>query len=152
MFLNFDSINLMRSLYGNTGARNSVNDRIPALESAAVPGNPEKPSNGSQPDDQKLASEELRAGLVTLETPGLGIGWQDSFIVHRFCAYEAKCGDHVPPISRGRLLLDVSLWITGLLTSCLFLSLGAPFWYGMLQKVVNFKTELEKTKSPSPSK
>lgn len=149
VLLNFDSINLMRSLYGNSGAREAVNDRIASLQSdARASGGQAEHVVQESGDRSSFPIEDVRAGLVALDTPGLGIGWQDSWIVHRFCAVTGKCGPDFPPISKGRLALDVVMWITGLLTSCLFLSFGAPFWYGVLENILNLKNALKATKSP----
>jgi hypothetical protein len=145
VLLNFDSLNLMRSLYQNSDVRRAVTERIPALESAATSVARNEPSTTPRTDDHTAGpSDDIQAGLVTLNSPGLGIGWQDSWIVHRFCAYRGKCGFDAPSISGGRMAVDVCRWIVGLLTSCLFLSLGAPFWYGMLQRLLNLKSEQEK--------
>ena len=94
-------------------------------------------------------SIQVQQAAAALDQPDLGIGWEGSYIIARFCAYRGTCASEAPPISGGQLAIAISLWCFGLLASCVMLSFGAPFWYGTLKQLLNLGNELKGRKTPS---
>jgi len=151
---NFDSVQLLRSLYRNSGARAAVVAQAEhiadiaersGLKASATPG-ATAPTSAPLVIDETggvAPSVQLQQAAAAIDQPDLGIGWQGSHILDRFCAYRGSCTSTAPPITGGQLALDVALWFMGLLASCVMLSFGAPFWYGTLKSLLNLGNELK---------
>lgn len=157
---NFDSVQLLRTLYQNSGVRAAVAGQAERIADIAERGGAKAPeASGSEAPTSAPVVIEETAGLApsiqlqqaasALDQPELGIGWEGSYIIGRFCAYRGSCSTPTPPISGGQLALAVSLWCFGLLASCVMLSFGAPFWYGTLKQLLNLGNELKGKKLSS---
>jgi hypothetical protein len=161
---NFDSVQLLRTLYQNSGARAAVAAQAEQIADIAERSGvkaPVRAAPGAEAPTSAPVVIEETAGLApsiqvqqaaaALDQPDLGIGWEGSYIIGRFCAYRGSCSTTTPPVSGGQLALAVSLWCLGLLASCVMLSFGAPFWYGTLKQLLNLGNELKGKKVPSDS-
>jgi hypothetical protein len=157
---NFDSVQLLRTLYQNSGVRAAVASQAEQIADIAersgvkAPRTPGTEAPTSAPvvieETAGLApSIQVQQAAAALDQPDLGIGWEGSYIIGRFCAYRGTCASTTPPISGGQLAIAISLWCFGLIASCVMLSFGAPFWYGTLKQLLNLGNELKGKKVPS---
>ena len=91
---------------------------------------------------------EMQKTATILDDAKVGIGWQQSWIVRRWCAYWQCAGESpLAPPSLGRVLMDTLLFLLGLALSWVMLSLGAPFWYQLLSRVLNLKSAVQTSKT-----
>jgi hypothetical protein len=138
LLFNLDGIQLLGDLYNNTQGRAALIQQTSSLQATAnrlgVTGSA-RPA-GVAPDSDKELLQELQKTATILDQANIGLGWQNSQIAKRWCAYRGLCSDS-PPESCGRILLDTLLWFAGLIFSFVMLSLGAPFWYRVLLSIVN---------------
>lgn len=76
-----------------------------------------------------LTRKELRIEerIGRLQALGLPLGWKDA------------AGRPVGPVAGWKAVPDLTSKIIGLLLSAVALSLGAPFWFDMLNKVINIR-------------
>ena len=132
--LNADSVSLAHYLYSNPDARAKIvaqaatvagdtdyNSRMPALEAT---------NSGRDSADARQAIEDLRAKQQNLTktivklNEVVPLGWTDAD------AIAFKTAD-------GKTLLNKAI---GLLATILALILGAPFWFNLINKIVNLKS------------
>lgn len=151
ILFNFDGFQVLARLHQNGASRAQavaqadtvmasaarLGERTPAQSTQAAPG--ELP-------DVTLADLglEMQKTATVLDEAKLGIGWQESWIVARFCAYR---GDSLaaPPTSL-QLLRDTLFWLAGLAFSCGMLSLGAPFWVTTFSRLIQMRNEVQHRK------
>jgi hypothetical protein len=99
-------------------------------------------------DTPKQLGLELEKTATILDEAQVGIGWQNSWMTRRWCAYKGACSD--PPPTRGRLIADVMFWLFGLAFSCVLLSLGAPFWVSSLSWLIRAQNEVQARRQIPP--
>lgn len=142
---NFDGFHLITDLQRDSSQRSALAREIEAIHETSQRLMPPAPAAVASTD---AALESLRQEMTTttklLEETGVGIGWQSSFIVKRWRAYHNADG---PRISSARMLADAALWLSGLVFSCVMLSLGAPFWATTLGSLVNLTNAVQKAKT-----
>ncbi len=146
---NFDGFHLITDLQRDSSQRSALAREIAAIHETSqrlAPAAPAAPASA----DATLESlkQEMNTTSKLLEETGVGVGWQSSFIVQRWRAYHAA-GD--PRISSARMLADALLWLSGLIFSCVMLSLGAPFWATTLGSLVNLTNAVQKAKTTPDS-
>ncbi|MGQ0814300.1 MAG: hypothetical protein ACT4O1_07520 [Gemmatimonadota bacterium] len=122
--INADTITLTRSLASDAATRN-------ALASYAEAASKADPANTAATPRAQLA--QITATIDTLRGIGLPLGWRK--------------GDFFPAYTRNddRKLTRAAIpWagskLLGLLITALAVSLGAPFWFDMLNKIVNIRS------------
>ncbi|SKC71811.1 hypothetical protein [Ohtaekwangia koreensis] len=138
--LNVDSIDLSKYLYENPAARQSLADRAEAIthdstyielvnkarEAKQDSLHPWK--NADEAIQQvKTNVQQLKALKSELDASALPLGWQSAKPVHNFGGWVVK--------------------ILGILFTALAVSLGAPFWFDMLNKLVNLRSVGKKPES-----
>jgi hypothetical protein len=148
--VNLDGFRLAWTLYKDR----AVSERI-AAHADEVKRSADRLRVGTDPDslgrppdvprsDVKL---ELQLNAAVLTNDALPIGWQNSYIVKRWCAYQgctdSGAGPPVDPPTRGQLFLDVLMWLAGLAFSCMLLSQGAPFWVRILGTVLRLRNAVQ---------
>ena len=128
VLFNIDSVHLLSDLHRSTTTRAAIVGRIDDLQTVAAriagPESPPLADDGSLPaSHNKALLLDMQKSLALLSESGLSLGWKDSWIVGRVCAYRGLCADPRPP-SLGQLTLDGLGWLGGLLFTCVLLSLG----------------------------
>lgn len=156
VLFNIDSVHLLSDLHRSTTARAAIVGRIDDLQTVAAriagPESPPLAEDASLPaNHSKALLLDMQKSLALLSESGLSLGWKDSWIVKRVCAYRGLCADPQPP-SLGQLTLDGLGWLGGLLFTCVLLSLGAPFWLNTLARLINLKNEVQQRKESEASK
>jgi hypothetical protein len=153
-----DGLQLIRTLYHSRTAADQLAKQADTLQATAsrlgVAG-----SAGSTELD-KTAKDlllELQKTSSILDDAAVGIGWQNSWITRRWCAFKGVCKDNEMPTTAGRLFLDLMVWLFGLIFSCVMLSLGAPFWVSTMGKLIKFQNDVENRRqepdtTPPPAK
>lgn len=121
---NVDTIELVTSLYSDPAARLKMVEiadqqlaEAKATEEQVKTENPNKLTKAQE--KTKEARETLNQALSSLETSGLKLGWYD-FSPKDFSDYFSK--------------------LAGLLVSILAVSMGAPFWFSMLQRFMQVRS------------
>lgn len=157
VLFNLDGFDLLKVLYYDGGGRTALIQQIDTLGTTAGrlgvngtdSGSSTGPDAGSDVDTDNTRKQlllELQKTATILDEADIGIGWQKSWIVKRWAAYKGVGdGSDIPP-STSRIVLDSFRWLGGLLFSCVMLSLGAPFWYGALSKMINIKNQVQQYK------
>jgi len=153
---NIDSVHILSDLHRSTTTRAAIVGRIDDLQTLTerIAGSDSLPpaEGASMPvPNSKALLLDMQKSLALLSESGLSIGWKDSWIVKRLCAYRGLCADPQPP-SLGQLALDVLGWLGGLLFTCVLLSLGAPFWLNTLSRLISLKNEVQQRKESEASK
>jgi hypothetical protein len=97
------------------------------------------------PDLKDLESSLIQNNSL-LNEPGLNLGWQNSWLVKELA--RVRRNEPGAP-TRGALVLDVLRWLVGLGTSCLLVSLGAPFWADQLSALLNLRNATAPPKKKS---
>ncbi len=131
--LNADAIQMYRHLTTNVAAREQLN----LLAEAFVQNNAELPKQLVPADS--LSIEQIRSGVRGFVQSDdfsnmsniLGLGWQP-----------------------GDLSVDANAWlirIFGWLITALAISLGAPFWFDILKKVINIKSSDSQNANNAPA-
>jgi len=133
VLLNLDAIHLAYDLYRNRAISDHLSSRVDEVLSLSKQIGAEKPG---EPDTMSHAQQELSKAAAILTTEHVPLGWQDSYMAKRWCAYHDDCDDvTIKKPTTGELELDIALWILGLGTSWMLLSLGAPFWVSVIEKI-----------------
>jgi hypothetical protein len=140
---NFDGFHLITDLQRDSSQRSALAREIEAIHETSQRLAPPAPSASADATLESL-KQEMNTTTKLLEETGVGIGWQSSFIVQRWRAYHAASE---PRISSARMLADAALWLSGLVFSCVMLSLGAPFWATTLGSLVNLTNAVQKAKT-----
>lgn len=139
--LNADTISIGRVLWDDPTARaaivQSANDYVKKkVEAEEAKKNQEGSSNSADPDktvrNSLQAVKDARANLNGLSIP---LGW---------CSAKDESGNADNSCTPERQLPGGEIWpwllkIFGILISVLAVSQGAPFWFDLLQKVVNLR-------------
>lgn len=93
------------------------------------------------------AKLELQLNAAVITDDQLPIGWQNAYIVKRWCAYQGceptTGGPTVEAPTTWQLILDVLMWLAGLAFSCMLLSQGAPFWVRVLGTVLRLRNAVQ---------
>jgi len=130
VLLNLDAFRLAYDLYYDRTRSAAVAGRAGDVALAAQAGDADGVLLG---DPVQLQLERAAAALTAERVP---IGWQDAWIVKRWCAYHGACADPaIPAPTKTELVIELSMWLLGLVASWILLSLGAPFWVGMLKRL-----------------
>lgn len=141
--LNLDALQLARDLYHDRALSGRLAGRVDELVSLGKTLT-EKPPAGTPPasmDELTLALQKTTAVLSIEQVP---IGWQNSYIAKRWCAYHDDCDDvTVPTPTTRQLVTDLMVWMLGLFAAWLLLSLGAPFWVGVLSNAAGLVNMLQ---------
>lgn len=146
---NLDGFRLIQTLASNDAARAALASQVESLQTSAarlgIDGAALEP--GEKVDETKEEQLlELQKTASLLDEATAGLGWQGSYIVGRWCAYTQKCPSASAPPTKGRIILDTLSWLGGLLFSLVMLSLGAPFWYQTLSRLINVKNAVRARK------
>jgi hypothetical protein len=141
VFLNVDSIALVRAL-----------SRDPQAQSAmlVIAQKQQAPLENQSPEQMAAAAKQAMAVLDTLPVP---IGWRDS---------EAKKGSERPmgelfiatfrPAQEGKSWSGEGVWaVIGWLLSGIAASLGAPYWFALLQQALGLRNAGPKPPPPPPT-
>jgi hypothetical protein len=99
-------------------------------------------------DELKL---ELQNAAAFLTSDALPLGWQNSHITKKWCAYRQSCQSETP-IALKSMLGQGALWILGLLFSCVLVSQGAPFWVNRLRELLRLKNAVQARKEEDKPK
>lgn len=120
---NFDSIAIGKSLMLNEALRQQVVSNALGFEKSAN----ESCSNPQQQDEQakQQCLDTLNSQLLTLQNIGIPVGWQNAVCPKSFGGYLEK--------------------LLGWLMTIIAASLGAPFWFDLLNKFVNIRSTLKPT-------
>jgi hypothetical protein len=158
VLFNLDGLHLLQTLYTHSGARQSLVAQADTLQRTAerlgvAPALAAKgPADSSTPAETAGAKTDVQYAELVLEMQktatilddaNAGIGWQQSWITQRWLAHAEN-----PKKADLGLLLDTLVWLLGIAFSWVMLSLGAPFWYGILSKFLNWKSALDPGSSP----
>jgi hypothetical protein len=155
---NLDGLHLVGDLYRDQVARGVLVKQVEAIrQTASRLGEVEDRAAGVDPSarrDHTLGEllVELKKTETILDEASLGVGWQSSWIVKRWRAYEGPDTPAAERPTRAGMIGDGLLWLSGLLFSCVMLSLGAPFWATMLGQLVNLGNAVQKAKSAPSGK
>jgi hypothetical protein len=154
VLLNLDALRLGFDLYRDRVLAENVARRQGDLVTIAERAAGFEPSYGldvAQTDGGTVNQAEVgqlgldlqkTAAVLTIER--VPLGWQDAWIVKRWCAYHDACDDpSVPKPTRSVLTIELLMWLLGLLTSWVLLSLGAPFWVGLLKRLGGLANALQ---------
>jgi hypothetical protein len=153
MLFNLDGLHLVGDLYRDRIARDVLVKQGELLrETASRLGAIDDAGSGADVAARREATTrellvQLQKTASTLDQASPAVGWQSSWIVKRWCAYEGACASDVERPTRAELIGDVLLWLCGLVFSCVMLSLGAPFWATMLGQLVNLGNAVQKAKA-----
>jgi hypothetical protein len=131
VLLNLDAIHLAYDLYRDRAVSDQLAARVDEVVALS------KQIHDDKPDAPLSAStQELSKAAAILTTEHVPIGWHDSYIAKRWCAYHDDCDDPtITKPTKGALELDILMWLLGLGTSWMLLSLGAPFWVSMIERI-----------------
>jgi len=144
--LNLDALRLAYDLYHDRVHADRVVGRAGDLDDVAErqvapAGGPDLAAD--PPIDPAQLQVDLEKTAATLTGERVPLGWQDAWIVKRWCAFHDACASpDVPKPTRAELALDLLMWVLGLAASWALLSLGAPFWVGMLKRVTGLANVL----------
>lgn len=130
--VNADTITIARSLSSDTAMRNSL--VAAAQEYAKTP--PAPASEKATPEDR------LKKNLKEIQKLGLPIGWNLG---------EEQDVRSIPPFKPfppGAWLLKILGWVL----TAMAISLGAPFWFDLLNKFMNTRSTLKPAKPEEPQK
>lgn len=130
--LNADSIRIVKELYSSPAKRNVIVAQAEQASKTYV----DNSGNGGA-DSAKTLTESLGK----LEATGLTLGWE---------GYASK-----PDVSNGEIFVKVIFSLIGILFTSLAATIGAPFWFDMLGKLINLraigKPPAETGAAPVPS-
>lgn len=145
IFANVDSVNLVASLSSNPEARAAmVKNAGELLEKTKAETEKLKKDKASPPKSLTEAETKYEAAQAAYDTAkqfsesaGLSLGWREWWTARK-------------------TLTDVVTKIAGLLVSIFAISLGAPFWFDVLQRFMQVRTtgprnEIEKKKKQIPA-
>lgn len=114
--LNVDSIRIVKELYSSPAKRNVIVAQAEQASKTYV----ENSGNGSAE-----SARILMESLGKLETTGLTLGWE---------GYASK-----PEAYKGQFYVNLFSTLIGILFTALAATLGAPFWFDMLGKLINLR-------------
>ncbi|WP_437730062.1 hypothetical protein [Sorangium sp. So ce1335] len=148
VLFNFDGFQVLARLHQNGAARGQVVAQADTVTATAVRLG-EGTSAQRAPDELRDATLqdfglEMQKTATLLDEAKLGLGWQESWIVERFCAYRGESLADRPTWLQ--LLRDTLFWLAGLAFSCGMLSLGAPFWVTTFSQLIQMRNEVRHRK------
>ncbi|WP_438022057.1 hypothetical protein [Sorangium sp. So ce233] len=148
LLFNFDGFRVLARLHENGASRAQVVAQADTVMTTAARLG-ERPSTQRAPDEIRDATLEdfrleMQKTATLLDEANLGIGWQESWIVERFCAYRGDSPAASPTALQ--LLRDTLFWLAGLAFSCGMLSLGAPFWVTTFSRLIQMRNEVQHRK------
>tara|TARA_R110000868_G_scaffold235273_8_gene489139 strand:+ start:46135 stop:47040 length:906 start_codon:yes stop_codon:yes gene_type:complete len=134
---NINSIHIFSVLKDNPEIRNALVQQ--ATEYAEKNSSLPKEMHLDPSDLKKLKDQldTLRSSQIEMLDAGLGIGWDFKKIEKK---KDAKTEDYVEVIFEHITITVFFGWII----TALAISMGAPFWFDLLRKVVNIKNELKR--------
>ena len=120
--INVDTISIGRSLWRDPALRDAV------VAAATEQLKPKPPPSGQPPkaEDPEEALKRLKESSARLAEFGIPVGW-----------------DQQDPRSVPKNVHDVLLKVVGWLLTALAVSLGAPFWFDMLSKIVTVRSAMK---------
>jgi hypothetical protein len=126
--LNADTLQIARAVWSDAGMRREVATQAEVVAKAGLDG----------PGQLKKQAEALQSDIIKLEAAGLPIGW-DTTTLGELLPFLAD-----PPRedTAGARLDTVLAWarkIAGLLASAFAVSLGAPFWFDLLNRLTGLR-------------
>lgn len=141
--LNLDALQLARDLYHDRALSERLAGRVDELV-ALGKSLTDKPPEGAPPASMAELRGALEKTTAVLSVEQVPIGWQNSYIAKRWCAYHDDCDDVTVLTPTGRqLFTDILVWMIGLFAAWLLLSLGAPFWVGVLSNAAGLVNMLQ---------
>lgn len=120
VIMNADSIQIARSLYNDNALRSAMVAQ--AQEYAKKPAVPATPKEG-EAGSVKSRTEELATNLGEIKKLGIKIGWDNESMAEW----------------RSTWRTEWPFKLAGLLLTALAVSLGAPFWFDTLNKLVSIR-------------
>jgi hypothetical protein len=147
VFLNMDGFRLATDIFKSAAAQDILALQASTVLQTADRLRVNEPSGGLITSDRDALLDGVPSTLNqlngVLNEPELQLGWENSWIVKKWCACakgEASCGSP---------FLDYVRWLAGLAFSTLLLSLGAPFWADQLRRLLNLQNSVQAPKFPS---
>jgi hypothetical protein len=153
VLLNLDSIDLAQDLYRGGIDRTNLNQT--AAQVLQLTRQQGALDSGAAPPVRDKLLDDLAPSLTTLTSllnqPQFQLGWQHSWLAQAWCVAQKQCtsGAVEVPTSRLGWFCRIAEWLTGLALSCIFLSMGAPFWAKRLEEVLDFQSAVEQIKGDS---
>ncbi|WP_437962038.1 hypothetical protein WME76_21870 [Sorangium sp. So ce119] len=146
LLFNFDGFRVLARLHENGASRAQIIAQEDTVTTTAARLG-ERPQRA--PDELRDATLEdfrleMQKAATVLDEANLGIGWQESWIVARFCAYRGDSAAASPTALQ--LARDTLFWLAGLAFSCGMLSLGAPFWVTTFSRLIQMRNEVQHRK------
>lgn len=157
VLLNLDGLRLAQTLHTNRVLSANLAARVSLLQESAdrlelengsglgTYGDEVSPGDGWE--DLKL---EVQNAAAFMTNDALPLGWQNSHITRKWCAYRESCQSETP-IRLGSMAGQAVLWILGLLFSCILVSQGAPFWVNRLRELLRLKNAVQARKEDKPT-
>jgi hypothetical protein len=147
--LNADTLAVARTLSTNASVRNSV---VAAAEAVVK----DPPKQDDTTVDITAVTKQVEELTQSLQKPGFPVGWQMPLTpTQRYNADSALHGK--PPLGKAPTAWDDIFWgfykFIGLAMTALLISLGAPFWFDLLNKLVNLRAtgKPPETSAPEPA-
>ncbi len=147
--MNADTIAVAKQLWSDSTLRANVNAVARSVNPAELTA---KSAPGAKSKDQESAAAELdRSALKILKESNLPLGWSKENLK------DLGFGDQTMPALRAWTLPPwdrTKVWfllekLLGLALTAIAISMGAPFWFDMLNKLVNVRTVgLQPQKTP----
>ncbi len=141
LLINADSLQLVKDLYQNPTQRSAIVAQSQQMVKDSAPA-PSSSTTATTAPLSRQEAERLADTIGALNKTGFSWGWGIEQL-------QALRGDDV-----AHTLLIVSLKLIGILLTAVAASLGAPFWFDMLNKLINIravgKAPNEAAPPPSP--
>jgi hypothetical protein len=152
VLLNLDALRLGYDLYKDRVMAENLarrQDDIAAVAQRAVASEPAGFGKDTPDQSQTVLDLQKTAAVLTIER--VPLGWQDAYIVKRWCAYHDACEDpSVPKPTPSAMKVELLMWLLGLVVSWVMLSLGAPFWVDLLKRLGGLANALSARPSSDP--
>ena len=134
--LNLDAIRLARDLYADRALTERLGTRQDDVADLSRRYAPPTDALDTAPPTTADLTQSLERASTVLAIERVPFGWQDSWIARRWCAYQGACDDPTVPTPNGKEMIgEVFLWLIGMVSSWLLLTLGAPFWVRILKRL-----------------
>jgi hypothetical protein len=152
VLLNLDALRLGYDLYRDRVMAENLarrQDDVSAVAQRVVAPDPSGFGKDTPAQSQEVLDLQKTAAVLTIER--VPLGWQDAYIVKRWCAYHDACEDPaVPKPSPSAMKVELLMWLLGLVVSWVMLSLGAPFWVDLLKRLGGLANALSARPSGDP--
>lgn len=145
LFLNVDTVLLVRALSENDTLRETIVAEAEAYAGSAEDTAASNPPAGGDAGSQEVSAERFRELRQQIESLGLPIGWR---------AAPAQNQDYrqFPGLNLNLWRSTLGFHLLGWIISIFAVSLGAPFWFDILNKIISIRSTgrapEEKPKSP----